>query len=168
MLPATVSADDFGIGPPTAGWYADSVIHTYCFSSSFNSDLENNADYAMQTSLQADTDIQYQFQTCATTTDVWWWDANLPGTTRGLHKCQVKSNPTTCDASYVTLDPAQINIGSDDEEDTHKTACHEAGHSVGLEHGGSIDCMLNGEIPNTLVQFRRYSGHHIWHIDVNY
>jgi hypothetical protein len=73
-----------------------------------------------------------------------------------------------CNAADVVLDPAEINIGDLNEEDTSKTACHEAGHSVGLTHGGNTGCMLNGPIPNGAVQFRRYSSHHIGHINAAY
>ena len=76
--------------------------------------------------------------------------------------------PCTCTHSHVTLDPAEINIGGLDEEDTSKTACHEAGHSVGLIHGGVLDCMRNGEIPNGLEEWRTYEGHHRFHINSTY
>jgi len=167
----SVAADDFAIGPPNAGWKGDSSIHTFCWGAGFDAALQNNANWAMGTSLDRDTDITDQFDvTCAEgATDVEWLDANLPAGTRGQYSCQVKVNADTCNHSHVTLDPAEINMGSLDEEDTSKTACHEAGHSVGLIHGAAFtDCMRSGEIPNGLEEYRTYNGHHTFHINSTY
>jgi len=58
------------------------------------------------------------------------------------------------------LDPAEINIGSNHELDTTKSACHEVGHSVGLgQRGTGDDWMRSGEIPNTNVQYQQYNSH---------
>lgn len=169
--PGFATADDFAVGPPNSGYKGDSSIHTFCFGAGFDAALQNNANWAMGTSLDRDTDITDQFDTtCAQgATDVEWLDANLPAGVRGAYACQNMVNANTCNHAHVTLDPAEINIGSLDEEDTSKTACHEAGHSVGLTHGaGLTDCMRNGEIPNALEQYRTYNGHHIFHIDSTY
>lgn len=148
-------ADPFAAGPPDSGPLADSALHNYCWGPGFDVALRDNADYAMQTSLDGATDMSDQFvATCdAVNTDVWWFDADLPDGIRGEYKCVtwVTLN-VKCNSSDVTLDPVQINIGNFDEEDTSKSACHEVGHSVGLTHGGSTDCMLSGGIPNTNVQ----------------
>jgi hypothetical protein len=68
------------------------------------------------------------------------------------------------------LDPAELNQGSGDHEDKQKTACHEVGHSVGLQGGPSKpDCMRNGEIPDLSLQWRKFSDHHIFdHINPTY
>jgi hypothetical protein len=71
--------------------------------------------------------------------------------------------------NFTRGDPAEINIGNNDVEDLRKTLCHEVGHSVGLLHGALDDCMRNGEIPNTNVQYRRYNFHHrAEHINLEY
>lgn len=101
---------------------------------------------------------------CDTTVDVKWLDANLPDGYRGQYECiSLNTSTLICTASKVTLDPDELNIGTGDHEDKQKTACHEVGHSVGLQHGDTKpDCMRNGEIPDLSVQWRRYgSGHHI-------
>jgi len=80
------------------------------------------------------------FASCDSSTDVEWLDANLPFETRAQYVCANLSG-SICLASEVTLDPAQINIGSNDPEDRKKSACHEAGHSVDLQHGDNkTDC----------------------------
>lgn len=176
ILPsATALADPFGSLDTTVGTgpKADSFRHTYCFGVGFDANLQDNASYAMQTSLDAATDMEDLYlATCgATTTDVFFLDANLPPGWRGSYGCVVwVSAPTVCDSADVTLDPAEINVGSNDEEDTTKSACHEVGHSVGLTHHDSPydDCMLKGEIPNTNVQYRSYSAHHVGHINAAY
>ena len=71
----------------------------------------------------------------------------------------------------ATLDPAEINVGSNDEADTDKTVCHELGHTLGLTHGpgggdgGADDCMISGERPNTHIKYERFSTHHKEHIN---
>ncbi len=103
-------------------------------------------------------------------TDVVWFDANLPGSTRGKAPYEDYDNGY-CDQYYVTFDPAQINVGSNDDADTDKTVCHELGHTVGLTHGsgggdgGADDCMISGERPSTNSQYERYSNHHKGHIN---
>jgi hypothetical protein len=103
-------------------------------------------------------------------TDTVWFDADLPGGQRGQVFCEDFDN-NLCDQFYVTLDPTELNIGSNDEADTTKTSCHELGHSVGLSHGagggngGADDCMMSGERPNLNSQYERYSLHHKEHIN---
>ncbi len=95
-------------------------------------------------------------------------DANLPAGVRGSYICVAYSG-TKCNSSEIRVDPAELNIGSYDEEDTTKTMCHESSHSVGMRHGDAyIDCMISGEMPNLSMQWRTYSPHHIWHVNNAY
>lgn len=165
-IPVGAGADDFGVGPPNAGYRADSYIHTYCFDTGF--DETTAARYAMGTSLDLDTDISdSEYSYCPSTVDVLWQEVNLAEGVRGSYSCRAL-NGNICDSAYVRLDVAEINEGSNDSWDTIKTACHEAGHSVGLIHGDLTDCMRNDEIPNTDVQYRRYNSHHKSHINGAY
>lgn len=163
-----VSADTFGGGPPDEGFKADSALHTYCYGPNFNADLQGHADYAMGTSLDADTDITGSKIACDASVDVEWLDANLPNGVTGQTVCTAL-NGNICLSYDVTLDPAEIDEGINDFWDRAQTACHEAGHTVGLRHGGTTDCMLSGEVPDTSVQYRRYNSHHKFdHINPNY
>ena len=154
------------------GYQAGGPPHTYCFGPNFNPNLEDEADYAMETSLEHDTDMSTTFQTsCISTTDVKWRDDDLDPGVQAQHQCVDLSSNDICLASVITLDPEEINVGDLDPEDRLQTACHEAGHSVGLEHGANKnDCMIVAiDPPDASVQWRRYSGHHIDdHIDPTY
>jgi hypothetical protein len=166
--PSPVRGDTFGNGPPNEGYQADSALHTYCYGPGFNDNLEGHADYAMGTSLDADTDIADSFVACDASTDAEWLDMNLTDGNRGVYICTALVG-SICFSSDVILDPAEIDEGTNDFWDRAKTACHEAGHSVGLRHGGTTDCMLSGEVPDTSVQYRRYNTHHrVDHINATY
>jgi hypothetical protein len=165
---AAVRADDFGTGGANTGWLADDAVHTYCWGPGMDSDLRLAATYAMGNSIDYFTDMTDSFDAaCYTTTDIKWVGADLPGTTRGQYQCLSRTG-NVCHRAQVTLDKVQIDIGANDVEDRYKTACHEAGHSVGLTHGGSTDCMLNGEVPSTSATYRNFNGHHIDHINDQY
>ncbi len=177
QLAAPASSDPFG-GCSTAtgeGCRADSTAHSYCYGAGFNASLEDEADFAMQTSLDRDTVMSdlYVAPCDSSTTDVIWKDGYIDGA-RGRYECLspfVGYEPDgICFVSRVTLDPDVINQGSNDAEDRKKTACHEVGHSVGLQHGDTeTDCMINGEIPDTTAQWRTFNQHHIEdHINVYY
>lgn len=146
---------------------ADSSLHTFCTTSGFTTD-RTVATYAMSV-LDTTTDMTISdLGGCsASTTDVWWWEQDLPGTLRGERSCFSHSSPGVCDSSDVKVDYAQLDIGSNDSEDRRKTSVHELGHSVGLGHD-TISAMISGEIPSTALQWRRYSAHDLAHLNAQY
>lgn len=167
--PSVAYGDEWGTGTVDTGPIPDGGTHRYCWGAGFNSGLHDNATFAMQQSLDADTDATVEHQACDYTapgTDVVWLDADLPGSTRGQSVCFVFNTNGRCDRNHVTLDPAQLNLSADPQGNRTKTACHEVGHTVGLRHGPGggdgrfDDCMVSGE--STLV---RYSSHHRGHIN---
>lgn len=162
--PAPVVADPFGIGGSTSGWRADDYNHTFCHGAGLDAALFDNVDGRM-----ANLDVQTTFSDsligCSGVTDVTFLDGNLATGYRGLYVCN-DLRVSTCWASTVTLDPAEINLGANDEHDTSKTACHEIGHSVGLTHGGTTDCMRSGEAPSPPATANvQYDAHHVGHIN---
>lgn len=172
---ARIEADDWGTGTGPTGAQPDGSTHNWCWGIGFDSDLQDNVNSSFYDALDAPTDAQVEFKsTCKLTgdgeTDTVWFDADLPGGQRGQVFCEDFDN-NLCDQFYVTLDPTELNIGSNDEADTTKTSCHELGHSVGLSHGagggngGADDCMMSGEWPNLNSQYERYSLHHKEHIN---
>ena len=164
----SAEADAFGTGPPNGGYHADNTTHTFCHGSGLDVELIGNVDGRMA-NLDAQTIYSDSLTGCTSATDVIFLDGNLPTNTRGTYVCTDLSTTGSlvCEQSRITLDPAEINIGNNDEHDTSKTACHEIGHSVGLTHGGTTDCMLNGESPAPPNSAHLlYNGHHVSHIDV--
>ncbi|PWK86926.1 hypothetical protein C8D88_10487 [Lentzea atacamensis] len=146
---------------------ADSSLHTFCTTSGFTTD-RTVATYAMSV-LDLTTDMtDSDLGGCSSfSTDVWWWQQDLPGTLRGERSCFSHSSPGVCDSSDVKLDYGQLDIGDNDWEDRRKTSVHELGHSVGLGHD-TISAMISGEVPSTALQWRRYSAHDIAHLNAQY
>ncbi|MFI6095201.1 hypothetical protein ACIA8G_06610 [Lentzea sp. NPDC051213] len=146
---------------------ADSSLHTFCTTTGFTTD-RTVATYAMSV-LDITTDMtDSDLGGCSSvSTDVWWWQQDLPGTLRGERSCFSHSSPGVCDSSDVKLDYAQLDIGGNDWEDRRKTSVHELGHSVGLGHD-TISAMISGEVPSTALQWRRYSAHDLAHLNAQY
>ncbi len=160
--PTTATADTFADNHHQG--LADSSIHTFCFIL-FEGD-QNVATYAMSV-LDSTTDMSdSQIANCEMETDVYWQDIDLAGSLRGQYQC-IFYNDTMCDSADVRLDWDELDKGSNDWEDRRKTAVHEIGHSVGTNHD-SVSAMITGEIPNTDIEWRRYSTHDINHINDNY
>ncbi|NUT35333.1 MAG: hypothetical protein HOV79_19950 [Hamadaea sp.] len=164
---AVALADEWGTGTSNTGAHPDSDPHTYCYSSSVGSDARPNIEAAEWDALDPTAvNVDYNSScdlSSSTETDVVWRQANLAAGVSGSTYCE--DFDTYCDQFYVTLDMAQIAVGSEDEIDETQTACHELGHSAGLTHGGSTDCMINSpDTPPTALQFRRYNDHHKSHL----
>jgi hypothetical protein len=94
LSPMAASADPFGTCDATdhVGCLADSAIHTYCFGAYFDDSLEDEAHYAMRTSLDDDTVMSDQFEgegsgACDSTIDVKWRDRDLDIGVRGQYEC---------------------------------------------------------------------------------
>ncbi len=176
MIPASpLSADAWGTGSADTGAHPDGSSHNWCWGSGFDFALQDNVNSSMYYALDSPTEASVEFKAnCKMSgdgeTDVVWFDANLPSGTRGMAFCE-DYDGDVCDQYYVSLDPDEINIGTEDEADTTKTSCHELGHTVGLTHGsgggdGTVDdCLYSGERPNNNIQYERYSTHHKGHIN---
>lgn len=175
VLASPVGADVWGTATSDTGAHPDGSTHNYCWSRGFDVNLRDNVDKIFKNALDGPTDATAKYKSrCKFSgsgeTDVVWNDLDLPGPIRGTTFCE-DYDDGYCDQFYVTIDPAEINKGSNDEADLDKTICHELGHTVGLTHGsgggdgGADDCMISAERPNTNVQYERYSGHHRGHIN---
>lgn len=174
---APAVADPWGAGPPDGGAPPDGSAHTYCWGvqvyGGVNADIFDNVDAAEYNALQGPTVVNVIFESCdysgGTETDVVWLTENLPGSDRGSARCEDYDNGK-CDQYYSSLDLAEIAEGPDDELDETKTACHELGHTVGLNHhpsSGDWGCMRSGP-SGTALSWRRYVDHHVDHINAHF
>ena len=151
--------------------FADNDLHTYCYTPGFTTD-ESVGSYGMWV-LGDTTDMDHLFPLDPPTchfmeTDIWWWEADLPGTDRGVRDCWLESPAGICTSSDITLDFAQIDSGAAPVwEDRRKTAVHEVGHSIGLGHD-NVSVMRQGEVPDSSLTWRRFSAHDIAHINGRY
>lgn len=152
------------------------ATHTYCYTTGFTTDA-SVADYAMAV-LGNTTDMTELLPidplNCGAfrETDVWWWEEDIvtPGV-RGTRSCALDLSATICGSSDLTLDYAQLDVGSFDPEDRRKTAVHELGHSIGLGHddpAAPLSAMMSGQVPDASLQWRTYSAHDITHINAQY
>ncbi len=166
-LSGPAGADTFSGGGAATGWQADNGVHTFCFATT-DVTIKDESRKIMNNALDSPTDMSdEEHASCDSQIDVWFRREDLPAGTRGTYTCEWL-NGSRCNRSSVRIDEDEIRIGSNDIEDIDKTICHEIGHSVGLTHGGTTDCMRNGEIPDTSSQWRNYDAHHRGHINNAY
>ena len=118
-------------------------------------------------------------QTCNSTTDIIASNAYLGAGILGRYVCfdYVDQGANICARSRVQLNEAVIGQYPYRIDGIAKTACHEIGHSVGLQHyntagilapNGESDCMRSGQVPSTKATWRSYGTHHKSHIDNYY
>lgn len=142
----------------------DNFEHTYCLAPSIqNQGLIDAAVYAMN-NLDAQTRYFDNFRaSCTWQTDVVWIESTAIGQTiRGMYACQVlDESGNECDRAYIWLNPNLLT----DAMNERKTACHELGHSAGLQHapaGGGTGCMVSGAVTQAT---ETYVPHHVVHMD---
>jgi hypothetical protein len=164
LLPwtGTAQANPF----PGIDTVADSSTHTFCLHASYVTD-PSVATYAMDV-LDDTTDLSDVQGACLASTDVWWYEANLPALLQyGEYYCVTLVSPGVCNSADVLMDFPAIDLDAFDWYDRRQTAVHEIGHSVGLAHD-NISAMKTGQANSVLVQWRRFSAHDIGHINAHY
>lgn len=151
--------------------------HSYCYTADFTRGTDPNLGEAAMRELDVSTQMTVSFEgfDCRLVelrrprvVDVWWWEIDLPAGGRGQWACQTLGPVGRCASANVIVDFAQVDVGVNDALDRQKTAVHEVGHSVGLDHHSpqAHDCaMVSGEIPSTDVKWRRYDPHDVGHIN---
>ena len=169
---ATISMAAIGIPKPaSANWYgatnntgcaspnkADNQTHTIYYS-----DLESGMSSALdwyRGYLDDNTAVTPQLVGSPTsTTDAvvydfdyttycgLTWDAN-PGNVAGLTTCVSTNGSSECEKHEVRFDSGEYWAWSGTQ--MQGLACHEMGHSLGLDHSGEgSSCMLDGQLDNT-------------------
>jgi hypothetical protein len=138
MAPLPASANAFG--PSGCCYYADNSIHTF-YPWSLTSGTLSSLRYAMNTRLAVTDTSVYEFQSQDANTDVvavdvaygtdaahFWW---------GLWTCDtlVSGSSTQCNKGTLRFN---LSWGTPNTV----IACHEVGHSVGLDHSTeTASCM---------------------------
>lgn len=135
---APAEADGYADCTSTTGCRPDSFTHNYCFNSPMSSDFRSAIRSAM-VNMDTQTSMTDSENGCDTNTDV-LWSSTTSISTRGEYLCLRFESGNTCNSSRVRLNPDQLTTLAQ----TRKTACHELGHSLGLMHGDTTDCMING------------------------
>lgn len=158
VLPSQAGADEFGTYSNGAGPIPDNFDHTYCWSSGWTSGWNTYAQYAMG-NLDGQTSYYDTFiSSCSSVTDI-YWQLNSSIGARGDYICNAFNSAGECERATIRLNPSALT----DDQNRRKTACHEIGHSVGMQHGDTkTDCMINGAVGSG-SQWITYNSHHVSH-----
>lgn len=160
-----LSAHAFGYGPPDEGYRHDGEAHTFCYFPSSTSRIRRAAlgdmkNLERQTNLGISGPLDYagrdgvRFGLATQAVDGDWVcdevfeRAPAPG---GVWR-------THCSKATVRINPSNV----EDDIDWKQTSCHELGHSVGLRHGGAVDCIMSRHATTSHLS---HSSHHILHIN---
>ena len=150
-------ADEFGKCNTVSGCKPDNYEHTYCYATALSGTYTAPIAAAMET---LDSQSKYYdtfIATCTNITDV-RFETSTSITARGDYTCLAKNWAGECERARIRLNPNQVK----DAVNIRKTACHEIGHSCGLAHGGTTDCMLSGAVT---VPTYTYDSHHVAHLN---
>lgn len=123
-------------------------------NSAFMYHARNSMSYLDAATTYYDTEMSY----CSSATDVIFRQVNSGMTERGTYQCLAFNIYGRCERALVRLNAALLT----DADNRRKTACHEIGHSGGLRHGGTADCMLNGAVAQPTSW---YTQHHVDHLN---
>jgi hypothetical protein len=91
---------------------------------------------------------------CINSTEIHAYQVAISSTVRGDYLCLAKDQLGQCVRARIRMNPNLLT----DTTDRVKTACHEIGHSEGLTHGGTTDCMRNAS------GYATYDAHHVDHL----
>ncbi len=148
------------------GCVPDGGDHTWCDSVFFTFDdaLMAAREHALdnmvaQTNYQRNHVGGYQGD-CPSSTDTYWIVDDTLGSTRGTYQCKDFNSDGNCAHAWIRLNPRALTDGLNER----KTACHELGHSLGLEHHPSPynDCMMSGPVTSG---HQRYNDYHVARIN---
>jgi predicted Zn-dependent protease len=144
----SVTANPFG---PTQGCcrYADSSTHTWLdaagsgnAAAAWESYFEAAMDYDLSPTDMTESEVTYH-NIGTNYVDVEWYTASLAPPAIGVAQCvlAVASDPTRCEHWHVRFNYPTSSTSTG----RHHTACHEIGHTVGLDHetssANSSSCM---------------------------
>lgn len=157
---------DFSEGRPDKG------VHSYCFTDGFTS--VGTANDTMQR-IENQTPAEVRREGCDNETDVRWSNREIPGAF-GAATCYNRNTSGTCASFTLRLNNSNIETSSHPASQRRKTACHEAGHTLGVSHYAGNDlpgydtehsCLRTGYVGDPDQPWHTtYGVHHkIWHIN---
>jgi hypothetical protein len=153
------SADDFGgcYGPDGAeGCVPDNFEHTFCFESNMTSAFIYHSRNAMVYLGAYSSYYDNEQSSCGTATDIVFRQSSGTPSAYADYQCLDWNFWGRCEQARIRLDAADLTTSAT----RRHSACHEIGHSGGLRHGGTVDCMRTG-----LRSESNYSSHHIGHLN---
>jgi hypothetical protein len=175
--PEPASANYFGTGSGGCCLFADNSSHTFNYasmvsynrSSMYDRRLYMNDWTALSTSYDSSPDSQTDVVGYDEYYTTYWgldWDGSETGfNIYGYSKCVSTSGTSAgrCQRNEVRFDLADTDGWSDSNR--RKLACHEMGHTVGLDHTDYDSCLRSN---STTAPTEGYSDHDKSHMDSKY
>ena len=153
-------ANQYGPGNDPRLFFPDNGNHTFHYSN-LSSPYHAAANWARVDSLDNGTAMTQQYlESPSGATDVFVFDEQLGGgASIGTYECISVTywSSSHCETSDVIFNNDELDGYSADTK-SH-TACHEVGHSVGLDEEGS-GCLQSGHLTELY-----FSDHSKWHVD---
>jgi hypothetical protein len=167
-------ADEFIRDPATANPNTDGKpddwFHSYCWDATTFQDLNWKSVTAAQ---MEQVDVQSTYGDVGQDVCDPWEHSNvvfIAGTVGtptdnvlGREDCQTWTSGGECTQSFITLDTAEMAWRSYTTNGQQGITCHEIGHSLGLTHNTTNDCM-NSSDPSGNVHGKVYDAHHVAHL----
>lgn len=182
VTPVPVAADAFGTQPGGPGFVADGRDHWFCFVNISAADRRPFRDAMQYLDARVARVYDVESSACGNSTDVAYWVDNnivdnLGFPARGRTWCRVLFWGV-CDQFWVSVNPTEIiansmvNAPGDWNNvvvNYNKTIRHETGHSMGLQHSGTVlDAMRSGWVDNNFFYWYGYNDDHRDHLRDNY
>ena len=150
--------DTFGTCDYVSGCFADNSEHTYCYTASVAGAGFQTAAGNSMSNLANQTVFTKNFMSCSGNTDVVFKRIDGIPNVIAQYECQEELSGNRCGRASVTFDGD--NLATQSAAVKQHSACHEVGHSGGLAHGGTTDCMRSGYHTNI-----HYNAHHVSHLN---
>jgi hypothetical protein len=150
-------ADPYGTCTTDTGCKPNDKQHAYCYDASMGSSLRSAFGIAMS-NLSNQAGYWVTYAACIDSTDLHAYQVVISSTVRGDYLCLAKDQLGQCVRARIRLNPNLLT----NTTNRVKTACHEIGHSGGLTHGGTTDCMRSGAVTSG---YTTYNSHHVNHLN---
>jgi hypothetical protein len=165
-LSGTASADAFGQCNSNTGCEPDNKTHSGCwrYGGSIGSMRQEIWDF-FWVALDSDTALSTTWNnSCSSSTDVRLDDDLTNPAFLGIYQC-ISFTGGECEQANITMNAGLLTNYCN----YYATLCHELGHSAGLTHDTSNDCMTSGLQDGCNPPAWTYDAHHKAHIsnDIN-